>query len=47
VAWASLVLLLVCWDASLRLDEKVSMPRPRLSHLVELEQEPRTRIEEP
>ena len=44
-AWASLLLLLVCWDASSRLDQKVSMPRPRLSHLVELEQEPRIRLE--
>ena len=44
-AWASLLLLLVCWDANLRLDQKVSMPRPRLSHLVELEQEPRMRLE--
>jgi hypothetical protein len=44
-AWASLLLLLVCWDVNLRLDQKVSMPRPRLSHLVELEQEPRMRLE--
>jgi hypothetical protein len=44
-AWASLLLLLVCWDANLRLDQTVSVPRPRLNHLVELEQEPRIRIE--
>ena len=44
-AWGSLVMLLLCWDASSRLDQKVSMPRPRLSHMVELEQEPRVRIE--
>jgi hypothetical protein len=44
-AWGSLVMLLVCWDASSRLDQKVSMPRPRLSHMVEVEQEPRARIE--
>jgi hypothetical protein len=44
-AWASLLLLVVCWDANLRLDDKVSMPRPRLNHLLELEQEQRARIE--
>jgi hypothetical protein len=44
-AWASLLLLLVCWDVNLRLDQKVSMPRPRLSYLMELEQEPRIRLE--
>ena len=44
-AWASLVLLLVCWDAALRLDQKVSMPRPRLSHMVELEPDVKSRFE--
>lgn len=44
-AWVSLVLLLLCWDASSRLDEKVSMPRPKLGHMVELEIEGRPRIE--
>lgn len=44
-AWASLVLLLVCWDVNLRLDQQVSVPRPRLSHLVELEQALGTRLE--
>jgi hypothetical protein len=31
-AWLSLVALIVCWDASLRLDEHVPIPRPRLQH---------------
>lgn len=26
-AWASLLVLIVCWDAALRLDQKVSLPR--------------------
>jgi hypothetical protein len=44
-AWASLVLLLVCWDATLRLDQKVSIPRPRLSHMVELDSDAKSRFE--
>ena len=31
-AWLSLVTLIVCWDASERLDERVSMPRTRMAH---------------
>jgi len=31
-AWLSLIALVVCWDASLRLDEHVSIPRPRMQH---------------
>lgn len=34
-AWLSLVVLIVCWDASARLGERVSVPRPRLAHVVE------------
>jgi hypothetical protein len=44
-AWASLLLLLLCWDAALRLDQKVAMPRPRLGHWVELEAEEGVRVE--
>lgn len=36
-AWASLLALLLCWDATIRLDEHVSLPRPRLAHALELE----------
>jgi hypothetical protein len=31
-AWLSLLTLLICWDASLRLDERVSIPRARIAH---------------
>ena len=34
-AWLSLVVLIVCWDASSRLEDRVSPPRPRLAHVVE------------
>ncbi len=34
-AWLSLVVLIVCWDASSRLEERVSPPRPKLAHVVE------------
>jgi hypothetical protein len=34
-AWLSLVTLIVCWDASSRIGERVSPPRPRLAHVVE------------
>ena len=34
-AWLSLITLVICWDAAARLDEKVSPPRPRLSHVAE------------
>jgi hypothetical protein len=36
---------LLCWDAALRLDQKVAMPRPRLGHWVELEAEEGVRVE--
>jgi len=28
-AWASLLVLIVCWDAALRLDQRVPLPRMR------------------
>jgi hypothetical protein len=34
-AWLSLVTLIVCWDASERLGERVSPPRARLAHALE------------
>jgi hypothetical protein len=34
-AWLSLVTLIVCWDASERLGERVSPPRARLAHVLE------------
>ena len=37
-AWLSLVVLIVCWDASSRLGERVSPPRPRLAHVVSEEE---------
>ncbi len=46
-AWVSLLLLILCWDASLRMDQKVPMPRPRLAHLVEPEIQGGARIEQP
>ena len=32
-AWLSLVTLIVCWDASERLGERVSPPRTRIAHM--------------
>lgn len=34
-AWLSIVVLVLCWDAAARLDQQVSPPRPRLTHLAE------------
>lgn len=36
-AWGSLLVLVICWDAAVRLDEHVSLPRVRLAHAVERE----------
>jgi hypothetical protein len=36
-AWLSLGALLLCWDASSRLDERVSPPRVRIGHAAEAE----------
>jgi hypothetical protein len=32
-AWLSLVTLVICWDASERLGERVSPPRTRIAHV--------------
>ena len=32
-AWLSVVTLVICWDASQRLDERVSLPRTRIAHV--------------
>lgn len=37
-AWLSLVTLILCWDASARLDHPVSPPRVRIAHAVEREE---------
>ena len=34
-AWLTVVVLIVCWDASSRLEERVSPPRARMAHAVE------------
>jgi hypothetical protein len=34
-AWLTLVTLILCWDASIRLDERVSPPRVRIAHIGE------------
>ena len=36
-AWASLLVLVICWDAAIRLDEHVSPPRVRIAHAVDEE----------
>lgn len=41
-AWLSLVTLIVCWDASSRLGERVSPPRPKFAHVVEEDEFTRT-----
>ena len=37
-AWLSLLVLVLCWDAAARLDEKVSPPRLRLTHVAAAEE---------
>lgn len=37
-AWLSLVTLVICWDASERLGERVSLPRARMTHVMEDEE---------
>jgi hypothetical protein len=39
LACLALIMLVVAWDATLRLDEQVSPPRMRVSHAVEIEGE--------
>ena len=34
-AWLTLVTLIICWDASERLGERVSPPRTRIAHVSE------------
>jgi hypothetical protein len=34
-AWLTLVALILCWDACIRLDERVSPPRVRIAHIGE------------
>lgn len=34
-AWASLLVLIICWDAALRLDQRVPLPRMRIAHVSE------------
>jgi hypothetical protein len=38
-AWLSLLTLILCWDASTRLDERVSPPRVRIAHVGDREDE--------
>lgn len=33
--WLSLVVLIICWDASSRLEERVSPPRAKFAHVVD------------
>jgi hypothetical protein len=37
-AWLSLVTLIICWDASERLEQRVSPPRVRIAHALEGEE---------
>ena len=37
-AWLSLLVLVICWDAAARLDERISPPRARLTHVAEAEE---------
>lgn len=42
LAFLALVMLIIAWDATLRLDERVSPPRMRMAHAVEVEGENQT-----
>jgi hypothetical protein len=37
-AWLTLVVLIMCWDASARLEERVSPPRTRIAHALSEEE---------
>jgi hypothetical protein len=37
-AWLSVVTLIICWDATARLDQRVSPPRVRIAHAVDREE---------
>lgn len=39
-AWLSLVTLILCWDASARLEERISPPRVRIAHAGDREARP-------
>lgn len=41
-AWASLLMLIICWDAALRLDQRVSVSRVRIAHAAESERPAQT-----
>lgn len=34
-AWLSLVVLIVCWDVSSRIEDRVSPPRAKIAHVVD------------
>lgn len=40
-AWLSLVVLIICWDASARLEERVSPSRLRIAHALDEDAMPR------
>ena len=44
-AWLSLLTLILCWDASARLEQRVSPPRVRIAHVGESRAEARPAIE--
>lgn len=46
-AWLSLITLILCWDASERLDAKVSPPRVRIAHAGERDDHTRAGAEIP
>jgi hypothetical protein len=46
-AAASFVVLILCWDRASRLDERVSIPRVRIAHVLEEERAERTGITHP
>jgi hypothetical protein len=42
-AWLSLLTLVLCWDASLRLEQRMSPPRVRIAHALDREELPTER----
>jgi predicted metal-binding membrane protein len=40
LAGLAFLMLIVAWDATLRMDERMSPPRMRMSHAVEVESDP-------
>jgi hypothetical protein len=47
LACLALIMLVVAWDATLRLDEQVSPPRMRMSHAADVENELQTMMAVP